>query len=155
MSSVCFGGFFSLHLGYFSHSSPFTGASSSVNKVRPGGAPGAGITLRPAPLSNLSRHGVMTLQALSESNRRLWLEAMDGKEPVRSSACFSLEAGPWLSFVPWVLYFFFIIIIFYLSKTVGSDLTPAPSTGGTRSFKQTMTSPPACAKNRRVHQKWL
>lgn len=25
----------------------------------------------------------MTLQALSESNRRLWLEAMDGKEPVR------------------------------------------------------------------------
>uniref|UniRef100_A0A3B3CXM3 Rho GTPase-activating protein 42 n=1 Tax=Oryzias melastigma TaxID=30732 RepID=A0A3B3CXM3_ORYME len=28
------------------------------------------------------RHGVMTLQALSESNRRLWLEAMDGKEPL-------------------------------------------------------------------------
>ncbi|XP_024132297.1 rho GTPase-activating protein 42 isoform X4 [Oryzias melastigma] len=28
------------------------------------------------------RHGVMTLQALSESNRRLWLEAMDGKEPI-------------------------------------------------------------------------
>lgn len=26
----------------------------------------------------------MTLQALSESNRRLWLEAMDGKEPVRN-----------------------------------------------------------------------
>uniref|UniRef100_A0A3Q1I9Z5 Rho GTPase-activating protein 42 n=1 Tax=Anabas testudineus TaxID=64144 RepID=A0A3Q1I9Z5_ANATE len=37
------------------------------------------------------RHGVMTLQALSESNRRLWLEAMDGKEPVRNSACFSLK----------------------------------------------------------------
>ncbi|XP_068172634.1 rho GTPase-activating protein 42 isoform X4 [Antennarius striatus] len=30
----------------------------------------------------LERHGVMTLQALSESNRRLWLEAMDGKEPI-------------------------------------------------------------------------
>ena len=29
-----------------------------------------------------SRQGVTTLQALSESNRRLWLEAMDGKEPV-------------------------------------------------------------------------
>uniref|UniRef100_H2U554 Rho GTPase activating protein 42 n=1 Tax=Takifugu rubripes TaxID=31033 RepID=H2U554_TAKRU len=29
----------------------------------------------------VERHGVMTLQALSESNRRLWLEAMDGKEP--------------------------------------------------------------------------
>uniref|UniRef100_A0A3P9DDU7 Rho GTPase-activating protein 42 n=2 Tax=Haplochromini TaxID=319058 RepID=A0A3P9DDU7_9CICH len=28
------------------------------------------------------RHGVMTLQALSESNRRLWLEAMDGREPI-------------------------------------------------------------------------
>uniref|UniRef100_A0A8C5ENX5 Rho GTPase activating protein 42b n=1 Tax=Gouania willdenowi TaxID=441366 RepID=A0A8C5ENX5_GOUWI len=32
----------------------------------------------------MERHGVMTLQALSEANRRLWLEAMDGKEPVRS-----------------------------------------------------------------------
>uniref|UniRef100_A0A669CQM4 Rho GTPase activating protein 42 n=1 Tax=Oreochromis niloticus TaxID=8128 RepID=A0A669CQM4_ORENI len=37
------------------------------------------------------RHGVMTLQALSESNRRLWLEAMDGREPVRNSACSSLK----------------------------------------------------------------
>uniref|UniRef100_A0A671Y1F1 Rho GTPase activating protein 42 n=1 Tax=Sparus aurata TaxID=8175 RepID=A0A671Y1F1_SPAAU len=35
----------------------------------------------------VERHGVMTLQALSESNRRLWLEAMDGKEPVRSPGC--------------------------------------------------------------------
>uniref|UniRef100_A0A8C5BBC2 Rho GTPase activating protein 42 n=1 Tax=Gadus morhua TaxID=8049 RepID=A0A8C5BBC2_GADMO len=30
----------------------------------------------------VERHGVVTLQALSETNRRLWLEAMDGKEPV-------------------------------------------------------------------------
>ncbi|TNN68698.1 Rho GTPase-activating protein 42 [Liparis tanakae] len=30
----------------------------------------------------MERHGVMTLQALSEPNRRLWLEAMDGKEPI-------------------------------------------------------------------------
>lgn len=30
----------------------------------------------------VERHGVITLQALSESNRRLWLEAMDGKEPI-------------------------------------------------------------------------
>lgn len=30
----------------------------------------------------LCRHGVITLQALSEANRRLWMEAMDGKEPV-------------------------------------------------------------------------
>uniref|UniRef100_A0A3B5AK58 Rho GTPase-activating protein 42 n=1 Tax=Stegastes partitus TaxID=144197 RepID=A0A3B5AK58_9TELE len=37
----------------------------------------------------VERHGVMTLQALSESNRRLWLEAMDGKEPVRNSAGFN------------------------------------------------------------------
>uniref|UniRef100_A0A673AYK9 Rho GTPase-activating protein 42 n=1 Tax=Sphaeramia orbicularis TaxID=375764 RepID=A0A673AYK9_9TELE len=41
----------------------------------------------------VERHGVMTLQALSESNRRLWLEAMDGKEPVRNSAPFLNEAG--------------------------------------------------------------
>ncbi|KAG9327888.1 hypothetical protein JZ751_018411 [Albula glossodonta] len=30
----------------------------------------------------VERHGITTLQALSESNRRLWLEAMDGKEPI-------------------------------------------------------------------------
>uniref|UniRef100_A0A3B4V7Z6 Rho GTPase-activating protein 42 n=1 Tax=Seriola dumerili TaxID=41447 RepID=A0A3B4V7Z6_SERDU len=43
----------------------------------------------------VERHGVMTLQALSESNRRLWLEAMDGKEPVRNSVSVSFlnEAG--------------------------------------------------------------
>lgn len=33
----------------------------------------------------------MTLQALSESNRRLWLEAMDGKEPVSISSCLSVK----------------------------------------------------------------
>ncbi|XP_018619945.2 rho GTPase-activating protein 42-like isoform X2 [Scleropages formosus] len=30
----------------------------------------------------VERHGVITLQALSESNRRLWMEAMDGREPI-------------------------------------------------------------------------
>ncbi|KAK6486396.1 rho GTPase-activating protein 42 isoform X1 [Huso huso] len=30
----------------------------------------------------VERHGIITLQALSESNRKLWLEAMDGKEPI-------------------------------------------------------------------------
>ncbi|KAM9332183.1 rho GTPase-activating protein 42-like [Pholidichthys leucotaenia] len=30
----------------------------------------------------VERHGVITLQALSEAHRRLWLEAMDGKEPI-------------------------------------------------------------------------
>ncbi|KAK5858488.1 hypothetical protein PBY51_002623 [Eleginops maclovinus] len=30
----------------------------------------------------VQRHGVITLQALSEANRRLWMEAMDGKEPI-------------------------------------------------------------------------
>lgn len=29
-----------------------------------------------------SRPGTITLQAPSEANRRLWMEAMDGKEPV-------------------------------------------------------------------------
>uniref|UniRef100_A0A672MGP8 Rho GTPase activating protein 42 n=1 Tax=Sinocyclocheilus grahami TaxID=75366 RepID=A0A672MGP8_SINGR len=36
----------------------------------------------------VERHGIITLQALSESNRRLWLEAMDGKEPVSPQADF-------------------------------------------------------------------
>lgn len=67
----------------------------------------------------------MTLQALSESNRRLWLEAMDGKEPVRSSACFSLEAGPWLSFVPWVLFFFhYYHFLSFKDRWFGSDTGP-------------------------------
>uniref|UniRef100_A0A665UH17 Rho GTPase-activating protein 42-like n=1 Tax=Echeneis naucrates TaxID=173247 RepID=A0A665UH17_ECHNA len=33
----------------------------------------------------VERHGVITLQALSEANRRLWMEAMDGKEPTITS----------------------------------------------------------------------
>uniref|UniRef100_A0A671LTI9 Rho GTPase-activating protein 42-like n=1 Tax=Sinocyclocheilus anshuiensis TaxID=1608454 RepID=A0A671LTI9_9TELE len=42
----------------------------------------------------VERHGIITLQALSESNRRLWLEAMDGKEPVSPEAnLFFLCAG--------------------------------------------------------------
>ncbi|XP_077421484.1 rho GTPase-activating protein 42 isoform X2 [Vanacampus margaritifer] len=41
-----------------------------------------GTLFRPLRLFYKVRHGVMTLQALSESNRRLWLEAMDGKEPI-------------------------------------------------------------------------
>ena len=36
------------------------------------------------------RPGIITLQAFSESNRKLWLEAMDGKEPVRIFALLSL-----------------------------------------------------------------
>uniref|UniRef100_A0A8C2XCM0 Rho GTPase activating protein 42a n=1 Tax=Cyclopterus lumpus TaxID=8103 RepID=A0A8C2XCM0_CYCLU len=31
----------------------------------------------------VERHGVITLQALCEANRRLWMEAMDGKEPIQ------------------------------------------------------------------------
>ncbi|XP_051882581.1 rho GTPase-activating protein 42 isoform X2 [Pristis pectinata] len=30
----------------------------------------------------VERHGIVTLQAQSEANRKLWLEAMDGKEPI-------------------------------------------------------------------------
>ncbi|KAM9820314.1 rho GTPase-activating protein 42-like [Neosynchiropus ocellatus] len=41
-----------------------------------------GTLFRPLPFVSKVRHGVMTLQALSEPNRRLWLEAMDGKEPI-------------------------------------------------------------------------
>ncbi|XP_021323547.2 rho GTPase-activating protein 42-like isoform X1 [Danio rerio] len=41
-----------------------------------------GSLFRPLQFFFKSRHGIITLQALSESNRRLWLEAMDGKEPI-------------------------------------------------------------------------
>ncbi|KAM6973026.1 rho GTPase-activating protein 42 [Aplochiton taeniatus] len=41
-----------------------------------------GTLFRPLQFFCKVRHGVVTLQALSESNRRLWLEAMDGKEPI-------------------------------------------------------------------------
>ncbi|KFP75143.1 Rho GTPase-activating protein 42, partial [Acanthisitta chloris] len=37
------------------------------------------------------RPGIITLQAFSESNRKLWLEAMDGKEPVRIFFVFSFN----------------------------------------------------------------
>ncbi|KAF3840818.1 hypothetical protein F7725_006680, partial [Dissostichus mawsoni] len=36
----------------------------------------------------VERHGVITLQALCEANRRLWMEAMDGKEPVYLHSAF-------------------------------------------------------------------
>uniref|UniRef100_A0A8C6U0P5 Rho GTPase activating protein 42a n=1 Tax=Neogobius melanostomus TaxID=47308 RepID=A0A8C6U0P5_9GOBI len=38
----------------------------------------------------VERHGVITLQALSEANRRLWMEAMDGKEPQKGGECIEL-----------------------------------------------------------------
>ncbi|XP_053738608.1 rho GTPase-activating protein 42-like isoform X2 [Synchiropus splendidus] len=41
-----------------------------------------GTLFRPLQFFYKVRHGVMTLQALSEANRRQWLEAMDGKEPI-------------------------------------------------------------------------
>ncbi|XP_043120307.1 rho GTPase-activating protein 42 isoform X2 [Puntigrus tetrazona] len=41
-----------------------------------------GSLFRPLQFFYKARHGIITLQALSESNRRLWLEAMDGKEPI-------------------------------------------------------------------------
>ncbi|PNI71737.1 ARHGAP26 isoform 6, partial [Pan troglodytes] len=33
----------------------------------------------------VDRPGVITMQALSEEDRRLWMEAMDGREPVYNS----------------------------------------------------------------------
>uniref|UniRef100_A0A8C1U6H8 Rho GTPase activating protein 42b n=1 Tax=Cyprinus carpio TaxID=7962 RepID=A0A8C1U6H8_CYPCA len=58
----------------------------------------------------VERHGIITLQALSESNRRLWLEAMDGKEPVSPEANFSYlnEAG--FNFVRKLLISFYLIV---------------------------------------------
>ncbi|XP_034461091.1 rho GTPase-activating protein 42 isoform X2 [Hippoglossus hippoglossus] len=41
-----------------------------------------GTLFRPLQFFYKVRHGVMTLQAPSEANRRSWLEAMDGKEPI-------------------------------------------------------------------------
>ncbi|KAJ6667934.1 hypothetical protein lerEdw1_016255 [Lerista edwardsae] len=36
----------------------------------------------------VDRPGVITMQALSEEDRRLWMEAMDGREPCTSYSCF-------------------------------------------------------------------
>ncbi|XP_015277112.1 PREDICTED: oligophrenin-1 isoform X2 [Gekko japonicus] len=36
-------------------------------------------------IETMERPGAITLQALSEANRRLWMEAMDGKEPIYHS----------------------------------------------------------------------
>uniref|UniRef100_A0A3Q1F2R2 Rho GTPase-activating protein 42 n=1 Tax=Acanthochromis polyacanthus TaxID=80966 RepID=A0A3Q1F2R2_9TELE len=41
----------------------------------------------------VERHGVITLQALSEANRRLWMEAMDGKEPIYTLPSLLNSAG--------------------------------------------------------------
>uniref|UniRef100_A0AAQ4PA93 Rho GTPase activating protein 42a n=1 Tax=Gasterosteus aculeatus aculeatus TaxID=481459 RepID=A0AAQ4PA93_GASAC len=40
----------------------------------------------------VERHSVITLQALSEANRRLWMEAMDGKEPRLMTTVFASTA---------------------------------------------------------------
>lgn len=43
----------------------------------------------------LRRPGVITMQALSEEDRRLWMEAMDGREPVSDdSGQLSRNEGP-------------------------------------------------------------
>lgn len=67
----------------------------------------------------------MTLQALSESNRRLWLEAMDGKEPVRNPACFAWKPAS-------------CSCLFYFSpksdKSKHYTQLLAPSSGGPWSF---------------------
>ena len=39
----------------------------------------------------------MTFQALSDEDRRLWLDAMDGKEPVSLSVCLSVCVPVFLS----------------------------------------------------------
>ncbi|KFP06006.1 Rho GTPase-activating protein 42 [Calypte anna] len=51
------------------------------------------------------RPGIITLQAFSESNRKLWLEAMDGKEPVRIFFHFH-------SFSQFSLHSFLLFIVF-------------------------------------------
>ncbi|KGL96802.1 Rho GTPase-activating protein 42 [Charadrius vociferus] len=51
------------------------------------------------------RPGIITLQAFSESNRKLWLEAMDGKEPVRIFFHFLLKQLP-----------FFLLFIVFLNE---------------------------------------
>lgn len=53
---------------------------------------GAGFT---AVSSFLRRPGVITMQALSEEDRRLWMEAMDGREPVSNRSGTSIKSkGP-------------------------------------------------------------
>lgn len=48
-------------------------------------------SLTASPFSR--RPGVITMQALSEEDRRLWMEAMDGREPVSSDPGAQSNAG--------------------------------------------------------------
>nr|XP_057935475.1 rho GTPase-activating protein 42 isoform X2 [Doryrhamphus excisus] len=81
----------------------------------------------------VERHGVMTLQALSESNRRLWLEAMDGKEPIynlpailsKKEETFLNEAG-----------FNFVRKCIHLVETRGINTTGLYRVGGVNSKVQ-------------------
>lgn len=41
-------------------------------------------------VAGFHRNAPVTFQALSEGDRKLWMEAMDGKEPVSSFLFFSL-----------------------------------------------------------------
>ncbi|XP_061734423.1 rho GTPase-activating protein 42-like [Nerophis ophidion] len=83
------------------------------------------------------RHGVITLQALSQANRRLWLEAMDGKEPIytlpavlsKKDQTFLNDAG-----------FNFVRKCIHLVETTGINNTGVYRVGGVNSKVQKMMS---------------
>ncbi|XP_061916947.1 rho GTPase-activating protein 42 isoform X3 [Entelurus aequoreus] len=85
----------------------------------------------------VERHGVITLQALSQSNRRLWLEAMDGKEPIytlpavlsKKDQTFLNDAG-----------FNFVRKCIHLVETTGINNTGVYRVGGVNSKVQKMMS---------------
>ena len=76
---------------------------------------------------------VYTLQALSEEDRRLWLDAMDGKEPVTANHSTILQLSVTHALLALLIFFFFNINSLLLSLTliflmVRLDLRPAGET---------------------------
>ncbi|KAM9450450.1 rho GTPase-activating protein 42 [Clarias gariepinus] len=91
----------------------------------------------------VERHGIITLQALSDSNRRLWMEAMDGKEPIytlpallnKKEETFLNEAG-----------FNFVKKCIYLVETRGIQTMGLYRIGGVNSKVQRLMTSVFAAK---------
>uniref|UniRef100_A0A8C1MF16 Rho GTPase activating protein 42b n=1 Tax=Cyprinus carpio TaxID=7962 RepID=A0A8C1MF16_CYPCA len=93
----------------------------------------------------VERHGIITLQALSESNRRLWLEAMDGKEPVILISFFLMYrifivAKTFLYF----LFFIFFVCTVYVLLSTGLSTMGLYRVGGINSKVQKLMTTVFC-----------
>uniref|UniRef100_A0A8C1U960 Rho GTPase activating protein 42b n=1 Tax=Cyprinus carpio TaxID=7962 RepID=A0A8C1U960_CYPCA len=93
----------------------------------------------------VERHGIITLQALSESNRRLWLEAMDGKEPVILISFYLMYrifivAKTFLYF----LFFIFFVCTVYVLLSTGLSTMGLYRVGGINSKVQKLMTTVFC-----------